>query len=79
MDEDMPLDALANARLIATAPEMLNDNAVLRAALREALGEWESNAQYKGEYLREKHGDAEEIEKFRALLNEMEAKYDRME
>jgi hypothetical protein len=40
----------------------------LTEALRDALDGWEEGSQYKGEYLREKHGDAEEIAKYRMLL-----------
>ena len=37
--------------------------------LRDALEGWEYAAEYKGEYLLEKHGDAEDIERLRALLH----------
>lgn len=40
----------------------------LEDALSEALTDWEDAAGYKGEYLREKHGDLERIAEFRALL-----------
>lgn len=44
----------------------------LREALKEAIEGWEDGAAYKGEYLREKHGDAEGIAKARAVLAETE-------
>jgi hypothetical protein len=40
----------------------------LAAALKEALDGWEDAAQYKGEFLMKKHGDAEDIARLRALL-----------
>ena len=43
----------------------------LAAELEEALDGWEEGAQYKGEYLRDKHGDAEGIAKGRAVLARM--------
>ena len=41
----------------------------LEKELAEALDGWAEAAQYKGDYFREKHGDMEEIERLRALLN----------
>lgn len=40
----------------------------LEAALGEALEGWEDGANYKGEYLKEKHGDAADIARVRAVL-----------
>lgn len=40
----------------------------LEATLREAIDCWEEGANYKGDYLREKHGDAEGIAQARAVL-----------
>jgi hypothetical protein len=40
----------------------------LRAALKDALDGWEYAANYKGEYLARKHGDAEDIAELRTLL-----------
>ena len=42
--------------------------AELEAALREAIEGWEDGANYKGEYLREKHRDSEGIAKARTIL-----------
>lgn len=47
----------------------LVENAVLKAALTEALDGWEYNAQYKGAYFIKKHGDAEDITRLRALCH----------
>lgn len=41
---------------------------VLRELLAEALDEWAYASGYKGEYLAEKHGDAERIGEMRGLL-----------
>lgn len=40
----------------------------LETALREAIEGWEDGANYKGDYLREKHRDAEGIAAARAVL-----------
>jgi hypothetical protein len=40
----------------------------LRDALGDAIEGWEDGANYKGDYLRKKHGDAEGIAKAKALL-----------
>lgn len=40
----------------------------LEAALRETIEGWEDGANYKGDYLKEKHCDAEGIAKVRAVL-----------
>lgn len=42
--------------------------AELEAALSDAIEGWQEGAAYKGDYLREKHGDAEGIAKARAIL-----------
>ena len=42
--------------------------AELEVALEEAIEGWEEGAAYKGDYLREKHGDAQAIAKARAVL-----------
>lgn len=42
----------------------------LRDALEEALSGWEYAAQYKGEFLAKKHGDAEDIVRLRKVLKE---------
>jgi hypothetical protein len=42
--------------------------AELEAALSEAIDCWEDSANYKGDYLKEKHGDAEGIALARAIL-----------
>jgi hypothetical protein len=42
--------------------------AVLEAALREACDGFEYCSQYKGEYLAEKHGDAEDIARLRLAI-----------
>lgn len=44
----------------------------LADALQEALTGWEYAAQYKGDYLAEKHGDAEDIAQLRAVLAEVD-------
>ena len=41
----------------------------LRKALWDAIDGYEECAQYKGDYLSQKHGDAEEIARLRELLN----------
>lgn len=46
------------------------EKARLADALEEALDGWEYAASYKGDYLRNKHGDAEDIARLRALLAE---------
>lgn len=46
----------------------LNRIRELEAALAEAIEGWEDGANYKGDYLRKKHGDAEGIAKARAVL-----------
>jgi hypothetical protein len=40
----------------------------LREALGDALDAFAEASQYKGEYLREKHGDEKELARLRALL-----------
>lgn len=40
----------------------------LEDALREALDGWEESSSYKGDYLREKHNDLEQISVYRGLL-----------
>lgn len=42
----------------------------LEEALTEALEEWEYNTSYKGEYLTEKHDDANRIAEYRKMLGE---------
>ena len=39
-------------------------------ALEEALNGWEDAAQYKGEFLAKKHGDADDIARLRKVLEE---------
>lgn len=39
-------------------------------ALEEALNGWEDAAQYKGEFLAKKHGDAEDIARLRKVLSD---------
>lgn len=46
--------------------------AALRSALAEALDGWADAANYKGDYLRDKHGDVEDIARLRALLGDSE-------
>lgn len=45
-----------------------NTTEALAAIAREALDEWEYAAQYKGEFLAKKHGDAERIAEHRKAL-----------
>jgi hypothetical protein len=45
-------------------------DAQLWDALEEACNGWEDTLGYKGTYLTHKHGDAEDIARLRALLNE---------
>ena len=40
----------------------------LLAALKEATDEFEEASQYKGDYLRKKHGDGETIAQLRAII-----------
>lgn len=40
-------------------------------ALEEALNGWEYAASYKSDFLRKKHGDAEDIARLRKLLEEL--------
>jgi uncharacterized coiled-coil DUF342 family protein len=50
----------------------MNAEALIRelvAALDEAIGEYEHNSTYKGKYLQEKHEDAKEIARLRAVLD----------
>lgn len=42
----------------------------LADALKEALDGWEDAANYKGDYLAKKHGDAEDIARLRKLLED---------
>ena len=42
--------------------------AELEAALQDAIDGYEEGTQYKGDYLFNKHGDAEEIARLRAVL-----------
>lgn len=44
--------------------------AAMREALSEAIEGYEEGTRYKGEYLTQKHGDAKEIARMRALLEE---------
>lgn len=44
---------------------------MLANALEEALDGWEESAQYKGEYLAKKHGDADRINELRTLLSSL--------
>jgi len=45
----------------------------LRGALKDCIEDYEDAANYKSDYLREKHGDAASIAKYRALLSEPQA------
>jgi hypothetical protein len=40
----------------------------LTAALEEAIEGFQEGGHYKGDYLRDKHGDAEDIERLRTIL-----------
>jgi hypothetical protein len=48
--------------------------AELEAALKEAIEGWEDGANYKGDYLRAKHGDTEDIARVRAVLQNSDPK-----
>lgn len=48
--------------------ELYAERTVLRKALKEACDEFEDASQYKGEYMRKKHGDDETLARLRALL-----------
>lgn len=50
-------------------PHWCQQAADLRAALIEALDEWQDASQYKGDYLRQKHGDEARIAELRALAS----------
>ena len=41
----------------------------LEQALLDAIEAWEYAAEYKGEHLQNKHGDADEIARLRAILD----------
>ena len=51
-----------------TIEELEAENAKLREALKDAIDGYEECAQYKGDYLFNKHGDAEEIARLKAAL-----------
>jgi ArsR family metal-binding transcriptional regulator len=61
-------DGRLSMRSISSISEAADHIERLEEALKEALDEWEANLHYKGQYLSEKHGDAEEIAKSRELL-----------
>ena len=46
--------------------ELEAENAKLKEALKDAIDGYEECAQYKGDYLFNKHGDAEEIARLKA-------------
>lgn len=62
-------EAERRAHLMAAAPDLYN-------ALVECVELYEEAAAYKGEYLTRKHSDAEEIARFRALLQKARGKED---
>jgi hypothetical protein len=62
-------DCQEAASLIESLSERVGE---LERGLGEALDGWQEGAEYKGEYLKAKHGDAEEIAKWRALLSKQE-------
>lgn len=58
---------------VADMREIIDDrDAQWIALLTEALDGWEDAAQYKGDFLCEKHGDAGGIERIRALVAKMD-------
>ena len=60
------------ARAILAEREQRNATiTTLLAALDEALEGWHDGAQYKGDYLRDKHGDLEDIARIRAIASEI--------
>ena len=62
------LRSAARANIAALQQHVDRYIAELEAALREAIEGWEDGANYKGEYLRKKHGDAEGITQAKAVL-----------
>lgn len=81
--DDKRLDGLKEALdaygdwLVALLPDdedtgmyecLFAERTVLRKALKEACDEFEDASQYKGEYMRKKHGDDETLARLRALL-----------
>jgi len=61
---------LMQTNLIPThrAAVLFAENAKLREALKDAIDGYEESAGYKGDYLFNKHGDAEEIARLKAAL-----------
>ena len=68
MQEPMEMNAEAYTRMVEILAAKDARIAELEAALSEAIYGWEDGAAYKGDYLREKHGDAEGITAARAVL-----------
>ena len=62
--QDPPLTDDAERQLLAQVPPQPS----LLQALKEALDEWDNASLYKGDYLREKHGDVDRIAELRKLL-----------
>lgn len=54
---------------LATIAERDRRIAALEAGLKECIEDYEDAANYKDEYLRNKHGDADQITKYRALIS----------
>ena len=73
MSDELPIvRRLRNVSEYRSIPEMkLAADLIceLVKALEEAIDGWEEGSHYKGDYLREKHGDAEGIAEARAVLD----------
>ena len=63
---------MEHVQLALAAEHLEAENARLTAELTEALDEWDNASLYKGEYLRNKHGDVERIAALRPLATPQE-------
>jgi hypothetical protein len=66
------VDMVVNTMLSASpSPPVIESGGKLLEALIEATDGWQDCANYKGQYLAEKHGDFEGVAKMRALIAEL--------